>query len=100
MTLAENLVDLEMHARDSAERRGFTYTVLGRFKGDVIGCVYIYPAGTPDADRSSDSTLADASVRSWVTEDQADLDRPLWVAVTEWIRREWPFESVTYAPRD
>jgi len=35
-----NLGDLERHARDFAERRGFTYTVLGA--GEVIGCVYIY----------------------------------------------------------
>jgi len=40
MSPAENLGDLERHARDFAERRGFTYTVLGA--GEVIGCVYIY----------------------------------------------------------
>ena len=28
MTLAENLADLEAHARDFAERSGFTYAVL------------------------------------------------------------------------
>jgi len=43
MSLAENLRDLERHAQDFAERRGFTYTVLGAGAGDVIGCVYIYP---------------------------------------------------------
>lgn len=99
MTLAENLADLEMHARDFVERCGFTYTVLDRLTGDVIGCVYIYPVGTPDADRSSESIHDDASARSWVTAAHAGLDRPLWVAVTEWLRREWPFESVAYAPR-
>ncbi|HEY3034254.1 MAG TPA: hypothetical protein VGJ54_06305 [Streptosporangiaceae bacterium] len=43
MSLAENLRDLERHARDFAERRGFTYTVLSTGTGEVIGCVYIYP---------------------------------------------------------
>jgi len=43
MTLAENLRDLERHANDFRERRGFTYTVLDTTTGDVIGCVYIYP---------------------------------------------------------
>src|SRR5260370_9884924 len=43
MSLAENLGDLERHAQDLAERRGFTYTVLSTGTGKVIGCVYIYP---------------------------------------------------------
>ena len=43
MSLAENLRDLERHAQDFAERRGFTYTVLSIGTGDIIGCVYIYP---------------------------------------------------------
>ena len=44
MSLAEYLRDLERHAQDFAERRGFTYTVLSTGTDDVIGCVYIYPA--------------------------------------------------------
>ncbi|HUK71024.1 MAG TPA: hypothetical protein VLW50_20060 [Streptosporangiaceae bacterium] len=43
MSLAENLRDLERHAQDFAERRGFTYTVLSTSTGEVIGCVCIYP---------------------------------------------------------
>ena len=49
MSLGENLRDLERHAQDFAERRGFTYTVLSAATGDVIGCVYIYPASGHDA---------------------------------------------------
>ncbi|WP_411277662.1 N-acetyltransferase [Gaiella sp.] len=100
MTLAENLADLEMHARHFVERCGFTYTVLERSAGVVVGCVYIYPLGTADADRSSNRTHDDALVRSWVTEAHAGLDRSVWVAVTEWLSREWPFERVAYASRD
>ena len=99
MTLAENLADLEMHARHFRERCGFTYTVLEPRTGDVIGCVYIYPVGSPDADRSSDPIEHDASVRSWVSALRAPLDRPLWAAVTEWLGAEWPFEHVGYAAR-
>ena len=43
MTLEENLDDLERHARDFANRSGFTYTVLDREGGAVVGCLYIYP---------------------------------------------------------
>lgn len=39
MSLAENLADLEAHARDFAERKGFTYTVLDPATNDVLGCV-------------------------------------------------------------
>lgn len=99
MTLAENLADLEMHARHFRERHGFTYTVLEPTTGDVIGCVYIYPVGTADDDRASTEIEHDASVRSWVSAAHAPLDRPLWEAVTEWLREAWPFERVAYAAR-
>ena len=99
MTLDENLADLEMHALDFSERRGFTYTVLERSTGEVIGCVYIYPASSRDVGRSCDSTEHDASVRSWVTASHAHLDRSLWLAVSDWLREGWPFERVAYAAR-
>jgi len=90
MTIAENRADLERHARDFAERRGFTYTVRDPRDGDVIGCVYIYPLkGTTDV----------AHVSSWVRADRADLDLPLHRAVTEWLARDWPFPRFEYAAR-
>ena len=93
MSLAENLGDLERHARDFAERRGFTYTVLSAVGGEVIGCVYIYPPPGEDSGRRG------AVVRSWVRADQAALDPVLYHAVRTWLDRDWPFASVEYAPR-
>lgn len=88
MTLEQNLADLEEHARDFQERRGFTYSVLD---GDrVIGCVYIYP------DRDGDS---DAHVRSWVTAGRAEMDTLVWESVTAWLRAKWPFGDFRYAAR-
>jgi hypothetical protein len=85
MSLEENLADLQGHARDFAERNGFTYTVL---EGeDVIGCVYIYP------DREGESG---ARVRSWVRADHAELDLPLRRAVGDWLATAWPLERVEY----
>jgi len=89
MTLAENLGDLEGHAADFASRSGFTYTVLASDTGEIIGCVYIYP-------RKGETG---ARVLSWVRADRADLDAPLYEAVSEWLRTDWPFTSVTYAER-
>jgi hypothetical protein len=89
MTAQENLGDLERHARDFAERTGFTYTVLDP-DGQVIGCLYIYP---------SKDAAGTADVRSWVRASRADLDVPLYQAVSEWLRADWPFAAVRYAER-
>lgn len=88
MTLEHNLDDLERHASDFAERRGFTYSVLDG--ATVIGCLYIYP----DKDGGSD-----AHVESWVRESRAEMDPVVWSAVSIWLREDWPFRSVRYAVR-
>jgi hypothetical protein len=95
MSLADNLGDLQRHARDFVQRRGFTYSVLSTGAGEVIGCVYIYPqgggGGTPGGRH--------AVVRSWVRADRAELDRVLHHAVQAWLDSDWPFDSVEYALR-
>ncbi len=91
MTLEENRADLERHAEDFRRRRGFTYTVLDPDGGDVIGCVYIYPARDDDHD---------ARVLSWVRSDHAALDAQLRKAVAEWLAAAWPFRSVDYDAAD
>jgi RimJ/RimL family protein N-acetyltransferase len=90
MTLEENRADLERHANDFRNRQGFTYTVLDPASGDVIGCVYIYPARGGDAD---------AHVDSWVRASHAELDAALWRAVGDWLASDWPFARVQYAAR-
>jgi hypothetical protein len=91
MSLAENLADLEQHARDFETRAGFTFSVLDPVTDDVLGCVYVYP------DRTGDT---DASVRSWVRASRADLDVPLWRAVTDWLASDaWPLTRVAYKAR-
>lgn len=90
MTPEQNRADMERHAADFRERKGFTYTVLDPVDGDVIGCVYIYPVRDGEED---------AIVQSWVRKSHAQLDAPLWRAVTDWLRSDWPFARVRYAPR-
>ena len=101
MSPADNLRDLERHAQHFAERRGFTYTVLSIATGDVIGCVYIYPAGGPGpgGGEGSGEGRRHASVQSWVRADHARLDPVLHDAVLAWLDRDWPFDSIQYAPR-
>ena len=90
MTLDQNRADLERHADDFRKRSGFTYTVLAPGTRDVIGCVYIYPL--PDSDD-------DARALSCVRASRAELDAPLWRAVSDWLASDWPVGSVEYAPR-
>ena len=88
MSLEENRADLERHARDFANRSGFTYTVLDPSDRDVIGCVYIYP------DKSGET---DAEVMSWVRASRASSDAALRRLVSGWLEAAWPFERVSYA---
>ena len=85
MTPERNLADLRRHADDFTRRAGFTFTVLDPDDGDVIGCVYIYPARSEDWD---------ATVHSWVRADRAHLDVPLADAVADWLATDWPWERV------
>jgi hypothetical protein len=89
MSPEENLADLERHARDFVDRRGFTYTVLDA-GDDVVGCVYIYP--TRDG-------VHDVAVQSWVRESEAARDEPLRRAIADWVTSDaWPFERPLYEP--
>ena len=100
MSLADNLRDLQGHARDFAERRGFTYTVLSVSTGDVIGCVYIYPPrGQSPGGAGQAEGEQRAAVSSWVRADRAALDPVLYHTVRAWLERDWPFRSIEYAPR-
>jgi hypothetical protein len=90
MSLDANRADLEGHARDFADRTGFTYTVLRPGTEEVIGCLYIYPAKDGEHD---------ARVKSWVRSDVAELDATLHAAVSRWLAERWPFQRVLYAER-
>ena len=89
-SIEDNLRDLRRHADDFEHRRGFTYTVLDSRSADVIGCVYIYP------DREQPVR---AYVQSWVRASRAELDVPLWRAVSAWLETDWPFAEVRYDER-
>jgi hypothetical protein len=90
-SIEDNLRDLRRHADDFEGRRGFTYTVLDPDTSDVVGCLCIYP---------EEAGSRRASVQSWVRASRADLDVPLWRAVSAWLAADWPFEAVTYGARD
>jgi hypothetical protein len=87
MTLAENLTDMEMHAKEFLTRASFTYSILDDDR--VIGCVYIYPG----------VGIRHAHVRSWVRENRSAMDVVVWLALGNWLAADWPFHTVVYAKR-
>lgn len=90
MTAARNLRDLVRHADDFTARKGFTFTVLDPSDGDVIGCVYLYPAASPEHD---------VVAQSWVRADRAHLDVSLAETVARWIETDWPWNHIDYEGR-
>jgi hypothetical protein len=91
LTLDENRAELAEHASEFEARSAFAYTVLEPSTGAVIGCVYVDP---------SEDDAHDACVRSWVRASRAELDVPLWRAVSSWLATDWPFVAVEYATRE
>ena len=88
MSLEDNRSDLIQHADEFERRERFAYSILD---GDeVVGCLYIDPPTRADHD---------AEVLSWVRASRADLDEPVWRAVSKWLADEWPFENPYYADR-
>lgn len=78
-----NLADLIRHAADFEAGTGFTFTVLDPADGDVIGCVYLYPAH---------DDAHDVEVQSWVRASHAHLDQPLADALAAWLAEAWPWQ--------
>ena len=90
-TIELNLVDLGWHQKEVELRRSFAYTVVSPDESEVLGCVYLYPSETHDA-----------QIKLWVRQSAWDdgLDPVLEATVREWIATRWPFERVTFAERD
>jgi hypothetical protein len=90
-TIELNLVDLGWHQKEFELRRSFAYTVVAPDESEVLGCVYLYPSETHDA-----------QIKLWVRQSAWDdgLDPVLEATVRDWIASRWPFERVTFAERD
>ncbi len=89
-SLEENETDLVGHAEEFSHRTAFAYTVLDPASGDVVGCVYLNPSRRDGYD---------VAVMSWVTADRAELDKPLYDFVRQWLAAVWPFSHPDYAER-
>ncbi len=86
-TLEQNRADLEAHQQAAEERLAFTYKIVSRHKGDILGCLYIYP-----------SEDVDAEVLFWVRDSAFDMgmQAEVFAAIKHWVAQDWPFNRVSY----
>ena len=90
LTLEQNLIDLGWHQKEFQKRSSFAFTMMILDEERCLGCVYIYPSETADAD-----------VLMWVRKEEYEtLDGDLFERVQRWIAEEWPFENVRYPGRE
>ena len=90
-TLAENRTDLRRHETEFDARIAFAYTVLNPARDKVLGCLYINPSKTADAD-----------VYMWTRDSEhlTGLTAHLFEAVGGWLKSCWPFDSLNYVRTD
>ena len=90
LTLEQDLIDLGWHQKEFQKRSSFAFTVMSLDEEHCLGCVYIYPSETADAD-----------VFMWVRKEEYEsLDGDLFDRVRRWIAEEWPFKNVRYPGRE
>lgn len=89
LTMAEAIKDVQEEQAGFIARRKFTFAVLNPDESKELGCVYISP---------SKKVGYDATVRMWVTENQAVIgfDKRLAGEVKIWMKSKWPFPKIAY----
>jgi hypothetical protein len=94
MTYEEDRDDLAHHEREIAAHETFNYAILDEPESELLGCVYIDPAG-PESRPGSD-----AVVSWWVVDSMvgSDLDRAMRAFVPQWLAETWGFRAVEYSP--
>ncbi|KHK91015.1 hypothetical protein [Novosphingobium malaysiense] len=86
---ADAMLDMETEQGRFEQRTSFAYAVLTPDGLRERGCVYVYPSPVKGYD---------AMVRMWVTEAEYDagFETELYNWVTQWIQKDWPFDTVAY----
>ncbi len=93
LTLEQDLVDLGWHQKEFQRRSSFAYTVMTPAEDQCLGCLYIYPSNKKDFD---------AETYLWVRDSAfgAGLEPLLYNIIRDWLKNDWPFQSVAYPGRE
>jgi len=94
ISFAENLADLERHAREFADRVAFAYALVSPDGERYLGCLYIRPT-------QSKQTAFDAAAFFWLSTlaDRGDLAERVLADVQAWLKASWPFRAVAFSGR-
>jgi hypothetical protein len=94
LSFAENLADLERHAREFADRVAFAYALVSPDGERYLGCLYIRPI-------PSKQTAFDAAAFFWLSRlaDRGDLAERVLGDVQAWLKASWPFTAVAFPGR-
>lgn len=100
LSFAENLADLERHAREFADRVAFAYALVSPDGERYLGCLYIKPIKSK---REPDPRKArfDAQAFFWLSTlaDRGDLAKRVLGDVQAWLKSAWPFRAVAFPGR-
>jgi hypothetical protein len=96
MSFAENLADLERHAREFEERTRFAYALLSPDGDRYLGCFYLRPT------RNAPHQAAyDAEAFFWLSAlaNRGDLAERVLEDLQIWLKAAWPFRAVAFPGR-
>lgn len=96
-TLEQNHSMMQVHLRQQEKNTAFTYVVVDRQGGQLIGAIYFVPV-MPNRSQSGaiDEKKYNAEVTWWLTEQAVSdsLHNDLFQLVTDWLRTSWPWGQV------
>jgi hypothetical protein len=94
LSFAQNLAELECHAREFARRAAFAYALLSPDGERYLGRLHIEPAGPTQ-------TAVDAQAVFWLSRlaDRGDLADRVLGDIQAWLQAAWPFQAVAFPGR-
>ena len=91
LTREQDQEDLQHHADEIETHESFNYALFDRDETELIGCVYIDPPSSREADAEIDWWVRDEYVGTAV-------ERALDELVPRWIAEDWPFSRPRFGP--
>ena len=87
LTLEQDLIDLAWHQKEFQTNSSFAYAVLSLDQSHVLGCLYIYPSNT---------LQAEADVWFWARQSELEqnLEHYIEIFIFDWLSESWPFDMV------
>ena len=98
LSFEDDMIDLAWNQREFENRSSFAFTIMNHEETECLGCFYLYPVGF----RGEAPDDSDVDVSFWVTQTAHDqgLYEELYLAIKEWIKKEWPFKKPYWSNKE